>query len=59
MARTLVALLVARRGYGPWYQREAWETVRHWQPNWIRLDEYLTERFPQLPQPVRAYAYGS
>lgn len=43
--------LVAVRGYGAWYQRDAWETVSTWR--WrccIDRDlwDYLDERYPSV-----------
>lgn len=49
MIETMVKNFVGSRGYGPWYQYDAWETISHWSitqgPN---VFLYLDERYPRI-----------
>jgi hypothetical protein len=53
--KMLVYDLVAGRGYGRWYQRDAWETIRHWPYTGLHdLVMYLNDRYPDLTNNKKA-----
>lgn len=43
-----VESIVESRGYGPWYQWQAWQTVKSWPIDPLVLFTYLNERYPPI-----------